>query len=63
MIGATTASVDCHFGIGLQPSDASLMPRRLRLVLVASELLRVVSRIVPPFKYVADSVYVVATKG
>jgi hypothetical protein len=39
------------------------MRRRLRLVLVASELLRVVTRIVPPFTYVADGVYVVATKG
>jgi SAM-dependent methyltransferase/uncharacterized protein YbaR (Trm112 family) len=61
-IGATTIFVDCFFGLGLQQADYELMPLRLKIVLVASELLRKLSRFVPPLKYVADSVYVKAVK-
>lgn len=62
-IGATDISVDCYFGIGLQPSDRELMSTKLRTVLSASESLRALSRWLPPLKYVADSVYVRSTKS
>ncbi len=61
-VGKTEITVDCYFGIGLQKVDSDLMPLKLKLVLTASELLRNISRFVPPLKYLADSVYVKAGK-
>ena len=62
-IGPTEASVDCFFGIGLQPTDRHLMPFAYRLVISASEALRAASRFVPPLSYVADSVYLSSVKA
>ena len=45
-------------GIGLQASDAELMPPRLRLVLGLSEALRRLAHRAPLLGCVADSVYV-----
>jgi hypothetical protein len=61
-IGMPTISVDCYFGIGLQRSDWPLMSPFRKLVLAASEVLRGTSKVIPPLKYVADSVYVSAAK-
>jgi SAM-dependent methyltransferase/uncharacterized protein YbaR (Trm112 family) len=57
-VGKSRFSVDCYFGIGLQASDAHLMPGKLRAVLRASELLRKLSAYVPLMRYFADSIYV-----
>ena len=57
-IGATDFEIDCFFGIGLQPSDADIMPLKARLVLKASEALRKLEKCVPGLAWVADSVYV-----
>jgi SAM-dependent methyltransferase len=62
-IGKTNISVDCFFGIGLQFSDYHFMPLDLRPILVASEVLRRISRVVPLLEYFADSVYVKAYKS
>ena len=48
-------SVDCYFGLGLQPSDLSIMPLSKRAVIHASELLKSVSSRIAPLKYLADS--------
>src|SRR5665213_103438 len=61
-IGASSVLVDCYFGIGLQPSDARFMPWHFRAAMFASEGLRRVSGLVPPLKYLADSVYVLSEK-
>lgn len=55
--------VDGFFGIGLQPGDAHLMPVPLRITLAVSEALRAASGVVRPLVWVADSVFVEATKG
>src|SRR5262249_10277001 len=62
-IGPPTLSVDCYFGIGLQQSDWELMTPTLKVVLTLSESLRSVSLFAPFMKYVADSVYVSASKS
>ena len=62
-IGPSAISVDCYFGIGLQPSDFALMTPGLKVVLATSEIVRGISRFVPPLKYVADSVYITAVKA
>jgi len=61
-VGPNSISVDCFFGIGLQESDAPLMPIALRTVLAASKALRKASTIAPFLTYLADSVYVTAVK-
>jgi SAM-dependent methyltransferase len=62
-IGPTKFSVDCFFGIGLQFSDVRLMPPVLKIVLSASEALRLASRIFRPLVWAADSVYVSSIKS
>jgi SAM-dependent methyltransferase/uncharacterized protein YbaR (Trm112 family) len=62
-IGATTSRVHCFFGIGLLPSDFQFMGPIGKLLIVASEALRVVSFVVPPIKFAADSVYLESRKS
>lgn len=62
-IGPSTISVDCYFGLGLQPSDRHLMPRKLQAALDLSERIRSASRRLPVLKYLADSVYVRSKKA
>jgi len=47
-IGPTAMSVDCYFGLGIQPADADLMPLFERTVIFASEVLRRLSTASPP---------------
>jgi len=54
--------VDCFFGIGIRPEDAGLMPGYLKIVIGASEALRMASRWLKPLVHVADSVFVAAEK-
>jgi SAM-dependent methyltransferase/uncharacterized protein YbaR (Trm112 family) len=61
-IGKTRFSVDCFFGIGLQYSDLRLMPVMLKGAVIASEILRGLTKVFPPLVYVADSVYVSSRK-
>ncbi len=61
-IGPSMLETDCYFGIGLQASDAPLMPPMLQRVLRASEALKAASRRCPPLIGVADSVFVQSTK-
>ena len=62
-IGPTRTSVDCYFGIGLQRSDMRFMAPLLKAIVSGSEALRLASRVFPPLKYFADSVYLSSTKG
>ncbi len=63
LLGPTDFSVDCFFGIGLQAADARLMPLPFKAAITASELLRGLSRILPPVTWLADSVYVHSRKA
>jgi len=58
--GDARLEVDCYFGLGLQPSDRPLYGLGGRLILSLSEAIRNASRVIPPLRYVADSVYLVA---
>lgn len=62
VVGAAGFEVDGFFGIGLQPSDAAMMPPSRKAILGASEFLRSASRIVTPLLWAADSVFVEAVK-
>ncbi len=61
-IGGVDFEIDCFFGIGLQPSDADLMPLKWRALLKMSEFLRSFEGVIPGLAWVADSVYVRARK-
>jgi hypothetical protein len=61
-IGPVAFEIDCFFGIGLQASDADLMPPKWKMLLSVSEALRKLERTIPGLAWVADSVYVDATK-
>ena len=62
IIGDTSLSVDCFFGIGLQAADRQLMPPLFKAAILASEALRALSRRLPPVTWLADSVYVHSRK-
>jgi hypothetical protein len=55
--GPTTMTSDCYFGLGIQPSDADLLPLPYRMIIHSSEVLRRISDVVTPLRKVADSVY------
>jgi ubiquinone/menaquinone biosynthesis C-methylase UbiE/uncharacterized protein YbaR (Trm112 family) len=57
ILGPTTMTTDCYFGLGIQPSDVDLMPMHYRMIIGASEVLRKLSHLVPPLTRVADSLY------
>lgn len=61
-VGPAALEADCYFGIGLQASDAALMPPSLQRVLRASETLKSASRQWRPLVGIADSVFVQSTK-
>ncbi|WP_428686355.1 class I SAM-dependent methyltransferase [Reyranella sp.] len=61
-IGPTIVSVDCFFGLGWQWVDMKYMQARHKPVLLASEALRQLSRMVPSLAQVADSVFCTARK-
>lgn len=56
-IGPSIMTTDCFFGLGIQASDADLMPARHRAVIRTSELLRRLSGTFRSLTKVADSVY------
>jgi hypothetical protein len=57
VIGPTTISVDCYFGLGLEASNIAHMRPAGRLATRASEALKAVQRRVPPLRAAADSVF------
>ena len=61
-IGPSIISPEAFGGLGLLYSDRRSVTLAVRIVITMSELLRQVARIVPPFKYVADSVLVESRK-
>jgi len=62
LIGTSDLSVDGFFGLGIQPSDADLMPVHYRIVILSSEFLRRIASVVRPLRYIADSIYVTSAK-
>ena len=63
IIGDTSFSVDCFFGIGLQAADKRLMPPAFQTAITVSEALRSLSQVLPPVTWLADSVYVHSRKA
>ena len=55
--GTTTMTTDCYFGLGIQGSDADLLPFHYKIIVHSSELLRKISSVFRPLTKVADSVY------
>ncbi|HZP99353.1 MAG TPA: methyltransferase domain-containing protein [Reyranella sp.] len=62
LIGPTRVTTDCYFGLGWQWSDYAHMRPMHKPILIASEALKRLSNILPPLRYVADSVFCTATK-
>jgi len=62
-VGKSSVTVDCFFGLGLQPSDLEFMSLPKRLLIQTSEFLRRLSQHLPGLVYLADSVYVQATRA
>jgi len=62
VIGATQLTVDGYFGLGVQPSDIHLLPRKYQLVVRSSEFLRKLSLRFHWMIHFADSVYAESTK-
>jgi len=61
--GKTKFSADCYFGLGIQASDADLLPLRFKTVVYTSEALRSLSKLISPMAKLADSVYLESTKS
>ena len=61
-IGPNYISVDGYFSLNAQVSDIRFFPRRYRVLVCASDFVRKLSRTFPPFGWIADSLYVTATR-
>jgi len=57
-IGKTEITVDCFFGLGIQYSDLEYMLTGKKCVIIGSEVLRKVTRLIPFLVFFADSLYV-----
>ena len=57
-VGPTSLSVDGYFSLNAQTSDKDLLPRKFRLVVACSDVLRRLSQRIPGLLYLADSLYV-----
>jgi SAM-dependent methyltransferase/uncharacterized protein YbaR (Trm112 family) len=57
-LGDASLSVDGFFSLNVQISDIRLLPRKYRVLVRISEVLRKVSKVFSPLTYVADSLYV-----
>lgn len=60
--GNAEIETDCFLGLGWQRSDWRFMSRKKKLILACAEMLKSCSKIMPPFRYLADSIYVISTK-
>lgn len=61
-IGPARVAVDGYFSLNSQIEDLRFLPRRYRALVRTSEALRKLSVSFPPLRYVADSLYVEATR-
>jgi len=61
-IGPTSLRTDCYFGLGWQWSDRAFMRGRMKVILIASEILRRGSDVAPALRLVADSLFCFAAK-
>lgn len=61
-IGPSSICIDCFFGLGLQKTDKHLMRALPRAATECSEVLKSVAKLITPLNYIADSLYVKATK-
>jgi SAM-dependent methyltransferase/uncharacterized protein YbaR (Trm112 family) len=62
-IGPSEVAVDGYFSLNPQIEDLRFLPRRYRALVRTSEALRKLSASFPPLLYVADSLYVQATRA
>jgi hypothetical protein len=62
IIGPSALSVDGYFGLGIQATDAKMLPPMSRAVIAASEVLRSIAERVAPLRALADSLYVSAKR-
>jgi SAM-dependent methyltransferase/uncharacterized protein YbaR (Trm112 family) len=62
-IGTARLEADCFFGLGLQAADADYMGPAGRIAMRSSEALKKASRWFSPLAFLADSVYVEASKA
>ncbi len=62
LIGPTRLLADGYFSLNAQISDLPLLPLKSRFIVYCSNLLRKLTSIAPPLKYLADSLYVEAIR-
>lgn len=61
-IGPTELEIDGFFTINPQISDLDMLPLRYKVIVLASEALRYIGRVVPALTGFADSLYVISWK-
>jgi uncharacterized protein YbaR (Trm112 family)/SAM-dependent methyltransferase len=60
--GNSQIEVDCYLGIGIRPEDIDMLPWPQKGVVFLSEAMKFLSRVVPCFSNLSDSVFVHAVK-
>lgn len=61
-VGPAQIAVDGYFSLNAQISDVLFLPPKYRAIVRASESLRKISKVFPPVAYVADSLYITASR-
>jgi len=62
LFGTCDLRVDCFLGIGIQRSDLDILPWGGKAVILMSEALKTLARLIPPLARIADSLYVHAVR-
>jgi 2-polyprenyl-3-methyl-5-hydroxy-6-metoxy-1,4-benzoquinol methylase len=62
LIGTSSLLVDGFFSLNAQLSELDMLPLQYRILVRCSEILKLASKRIRPFKYLADSLYVKSVK-
>jgi 2-polyprenyl-3-methyl-5-hydroxy-6-metoxy-1,4-benzoquinol methylase len=63
IIGPPRIWPDCYFGIGVRPEDRDIIPWPNKAIVWLSEIFKALARILPPIRWLADSVFAEAIKS
>ena len=53
---------DCYFGIGIRRDDLDILPWKYKPIVVASEVMKSAASVLPPVRWLSDSVFVSGRK-
>jgi uncharacterized protein YbaR (Trm112 family) len=63
IFGNSSIESDCFGGIGVRGEDVYILPWKYKPIILTSELLKTLARVLPPVRWLSDSVFVRSVKA